>query len=264
MNCLHCNKPIEGKRNTKKYCSNTCKQYAYLNRSFASPTILSSVSLISNENKTEENNNETLIVASTNGNANATSNDFGINSHLLTKPISHYEDEQQLIEKEEYQYINVDILDRIQHGYYSLTMGKEYFTSNTNIGGRFTEHTLPAFSYMVPRVRCIIENLFLPSYKKKVFYKTIKTISNALEEILFSDYLKALPNDFPFFNDLLKLHEQFRPLAKALEGDKEGIKFTLNKAAIVRYILILNLVRDCTKKEPFHKLFPELYKTKGS
>ena len=36
MNCLHCNKPIEGKRNTKKYCSNTCKQYAYLNRSFNS------------------------------------------------------------------------------------------------------------------------------------------------------------------------------------------------------------------------------------
>ena len=264
MNCLHCNKPIEGKRNTKKYCSNTCKQYAYLNRSFASPTSPSSVSLISNENKTEEPNNETLIVASTNGNNNVTDNYFENNPHLLNTPITHHEDEQQLIEKEEYQYITVDILDRIRHGYYSLSTGKEYFTGNTNRGGRFTEQNLPAFSYTVPRVRCIIENLFLLSYKKKVFYKTIKTISKALDEILFSDYLKALPNDFPFFNDLLKLHEQFRPLAKALEGDKEGIKFTLNKAAIVRYILILNLVRDCTKKEPFHKLFPELYKTKGS
>lgn len=264
MNCLHCNKPIEGKRNTKKYCSNTCKQYAYLNRSFALPTnpISVSVSLISNENKTEEQNNETLIVVPSNGN-NASSNDFGINSHLITKPISHHEYKKEIIE-EEYQYITTDILDRIQHGYYSLTMGKEYFTSNTNRGGRFTEQNLAAFSYTVPRIRCIIENLFLLSYKKKVFYKTIKTINKAIDEILFSDYLKALPNDFPFFNDLLKLHEQFSPFAKALEGDKEGIKFTLNKAAIVRYILILNLVRDCTKKEPFHKLFPELYKTKAS
>lgn len=262
MNCLHCNKPIEGKRNTKKYCSNTCKQYAYLNRSFSLPTNSSSVFLTSSENVTKQQNNEILVVASSKENNNAISNDFGNNSHLLIKPINNHEDKQQQIEEEEYQYITADILDRIQHGYISLNIGKGYFTNNINKGGRFTEQNFAAFSYTIPRIRCIIENLFLLSYKKKVFYKTIKTISMAITEILFSDYLKALPNDFPFFNDLLKLHEQFSPLVRALEDDKEGIKFTLNKAATVRYILILNLVRDCTKKEPFHKLFPELYKTK--
>lgn len=262
MNCLHCNKPIEGKRNTKKYCSNTCKQYAYLNRSFASTINPNSVSLNSSGHQAEEQNNETQVIELSNENKNITTNDFEDNHRLLITPINNNEHKQQLIE-EEYQYITSDLIEKIQTGYYSSTTGKVYFTSNTNKGGRFTEHNLAAFSYTIPRLRCIIENLFLLSYKRKVFYKTIKTIGMAIQKILFSDYLKALPNDFPFFNDLLKLHEQFIPLTKALEDDKEGIKFTLNKAAIVRYMLILNLIRDCTKKEPFHKLFPELYKTKA-
>jgi hypothetical protein len=60
----------------------------------------------------------------------------------------------------------------------------------------------------------------------------------ALEEMLKSEQIKMLPNDFPFIDDFIKLFDQFLPLSRALEGDKEGIKFTLNKAAIVRYIMI--------------------------
>lgn len=263
MNCLHCNKSIEGKRNTKKYCSNTCKQYAYLNRSFALPINSSSVSLNNSEPKTEEQNSRTLFVESSNENKNVTTNALEDNQRLSIIPITTNEYKQQRIEEDEYQYITSDLIEKIQTGYYSSNIGKVYFTSNTSKGGRFTEQNIAAFSYTIPRLRCIIENLFLLSYKKRVFYKTIKTISMAIQEIVFSEYLKALPNDFPFFNDLIKLYDQFMPLAKALEDDKEGIKFTLNKSAIVRYMLILNLIRDCTKKEPFHKLFPELYKTKS-
>ena len=45
MNCLHCHKPVEGKRNTKKYCSKTCKQYAYLQRNSILPQNLATVCL---------------------------------------------------------------------------------------------------------------------------------------------------------------------------------------------------------------------------
>ncbi|MDP3556504.1 MAG: hypothetical protein Q8T03_03960 [Bacteroidota bacterium] len=236
MNCLHCHKPIEGKRSTKKYCSSTCKQYAYLNRNFSIP----------NEQKFIPDSNIKPQILE--------------NSEIVLKNEDQKNLQQVIKEENEYQYITPEILDKIQHGYISLNIGKNYFSNNTSNGGRITNDNFAAFSYFVPRLRCIIENLFQISYKSKVYYKTIKAISMALEEMLRSDKIKMLPNDFPFIDDFIKLFDQFLPLARALEGDKEGIKFTLNKVAIVRYVLILHLIRDCTKRESFNKLFPEVYK----
>lgn len=257
MNCLHCNKPIEGKRNTKKYCNNTCKQYAYLNRNFAIPSCLSSASIEKCETSVSHKN-ESLEISELNNETNGANSNLHNNKQLLTKPTNNHENRNQIIE-EEYRYIFADILEKIQGSFMSLKTGQYYFTRNTN-GGRMTDHNFAAFSYFVPRLRCIIENLFSLTYKRRVYYKTINAISLALLEMLKSDHIKMLPNDFPFIDDFIKLFDQFQSFSNALEGDKEGIKFTLNKAAIVRYIVILYLIRDCTKREPFNKLFPELYK----
>ena len=258
MNCLYCNKPIEGKRNTKKYCGNTCKQYAYLNRNFAMP-IPSNLNALSLKNDTEnkttppekENNNHT--------NNHSSSNPPQITNYTNIKPIINHEYKNQLIQQE-YKYIRPDILERIQEEYISLTITRGYFTTNTNRGGRMTQQNFPAFAYYVPRIRCIIENLFQLTYKTKIYYRTAITICKAIEEMLASEYIKQLPGDFPFISDLINLHEQFYPMAKYLEGEKEGTKFKLSKSAIVHYIMILDLIRDCSKKEPFNKLFPELCK----
>lgn len=249
MNCLHCNKPIEGKRNTKKYCNNTCKQYAYLNRAYnpiSATSFVSGASAISKIQTTEHAivNNEQSI----------------INNTINQKPINHEYIKPIIQEEEDYQYINADILDRIQHGFDSLNIGSNYFTSSSNYGGRITEQNRSAFCYMVPRVRCIIENLFQLSYKRRICLRTAITVSKAIEEMLLSEHVKALPNDFPFYEDFLKLHELFLELVADLKMNKEGLKFKLNKGPIVRYILILNLIRECTKKEPFAKLFPDLFK----
>jgi hypothetical protein len=250
MNCLHCNKPIEGRRNTKKYCNNTCKQYAYLNRAYNQTASTSFV--LGNSTLNKDQANETTIV---------NSDQPIINNSINQTPTSH-EYIKPPIKEEEYQYINADILDRIQQGHISLNIGSNYFTSSTNYGGRITEQNRTAFCYMVPRVRCIIENLLQLSYKRRIYHRTAITISKAIEEMLMSEHVKALPNDFPFYEDLLKLHSLFLELVTDLEMNKEGLKFKLYKEPIVRYILILNLIRDCTKKEPFVKLFPDLYKIK--
>lgn len=272
MNCLHCHKPIQGKRNTKKYCSNTCKQYAYLNRSFASSSNLNSVSLINvNHNETQigQQNQENNTAVSNNGNnefykTNEDNNTINKENNLLIKTSKHHDNNKQVIEEREYIDIQPDILEKIQRSYILSNVSRRYFTDNSSKGGRITEHNISAFAYMLPRIRCIIENLFQLSYKRKLYYKTAITICKAVEEMLLSEHIKMLPADFPFFEDLLKLHEQLSPIAKSMEDDNEGIKFTLNKTAIVRYITILNLIRDYTKKLPFQKLFPELYKMKAA
>lgn len=232
MNCLYCNKPIEGKRNTKRYCGNTCKQYAYLKRSFSFPLDSNSISLNDSEKPSTLKENIQNV------------------NNIYQKPTVLLEHRKQIIQRE-YQYINADILDRIQSGYISLNITSDYFTNqNTS-----------AFEYMLPRIRCIIENLFQLSYKRKLYYKTAITICKAVDEMLLPEHTCQLPSDFPLLEDLKKIHEQFVPMANYLKEDKEGVKFRLTKPVIVRYILILSLIRNCTKKESFNMLFPELYKT---
>jgi hypothetical protein len=257
MNCLHCNKPIEGRRNTKKYCGNTCKQYAYLNRSFsqnnssvfvpensAVPTIQKNDTLTL-ETKTEIINNENLI----------------INTSINPKPINNENIKTQY--EEEYQYIESDILNRIQQEYIALNITNSYFTSNGKNGGKINEQNYSAFVYILPRIRSIIENIFQLTYKRKIYFRTVFTICKAIEEMLLSNHINMLPTDFPFYEDLLKLHAQFLALAEYLEADKDGMRFTLDKTATVRYILILSLIRQEAKRQPFSKLFPNLYKTKA-
>ena len=257
MNCLYCNKHIEGKRNTKKYCGNTCKQYAYLNRNFAmpAPSNFNTLSLKNdNENKATlpEQENDSI-------NNQLSNNPPQITNDTNLKPIINHEYKNQLIQQE-YKYIRPDILERIQDEYISLTITRGYFTTNANRGGRMAPQNFSAFAYFVPRIHCIIENLFQLTYKTKIYYRTAITICKAIEEMLASEYIKQLPGDFPFISDLINLHEQFYPMAKYLEDEKEGTKFKLSKSAIVRYIMILDLIRDCSKKQPFNKLFPELCK----
>lgn len=260
MNCLHCHKPIEGKRNTKKYCSNTCKQYAYLNRSFSTPSSLHGVAINSTESKTDHSNEITELKTALNAlTRNSGTLPIKQTNSINQQKIRNHEYKNQLIE-EEYKYIYADILDRIQQGYVSLNYTNSYFAYSTKNGGRITEQNASAFAYILPRIRCIIENLFQLTYKRKLYYNTAITICKAIEEILLSEQIKTLPGDFPFIIDLIKLHEQFMPMASYLESDKDGIKFKLTKSAIVRYILILNLIRESAKKEPFSKLFPDLCK----
>ncbi len=259
MNCLHCHKPIEGKRNTKKYCSNTCKQYAYLNRSYSLPSNLNGVTTNSPENKTIQ----TKEIADLEIELNTTANILPVKekeTNTINQQTTRNHEYKNQLNEEEYKYIFADILERIHHGYVSLNYTRSYFIYSTKNGGRIAEQNVSAFAYILPRIRCIIENLFQLTYKRKLYYNTAITICKAIEEILLSEQIKTLPGDFPFIIDLIKLHEQFMPMASYLETDKEGIKFKLTKSAIVRYILILNLIRDAAKKEPFTKLFPDLCK----
>jgi hypothetical protein len=252
MNCLHCNKHIEGRRNTKKYCSNTCKQYAYLNRNFNPPGNHNVVLRQAEENKNQEQNN----------------NHPSINPIPKSENYENIKKENQEKEnvkaEERYHNIESDILVKIYEGHIHTKTPSKYFTANYEYGGVVTDKNSLALGYMINRIKCIVENLFQLSYKRKIYYRTAITIYKAIEEMLLSEHVKLLPNDFPFVDDLLKMHKQFGELSKYLQEDKEGVKFILSKAAIVRYIVILNLIRRHAQKQSFEKLFPEFYKIKAN
>lgn len=251
MNCLHCNKPIEGKRNTKKYCSNTCKQYAYLSRSFTPTVSFSGIQLSgSNHGNGAQVKEQGLLIIKS---------ELHEQIELTKNKPQEIDIEKKEGEVEGYNYIQVDLLNKVQQVLILSDCRQDYFSDNQR-KGRITQNNMGAFAFVLPRIRCLVENLFQLSYRRKVYYKTSYTFYKAIEQILLSEQLKQLPGDFPFYEDLCKLYEQFGSLSKHLEQETEGVKFTLTKQAIVRYLTVLNLIRHATKKEPFQKLFPELLK----
>lgn len=230
MNCLHCNKPIESKRNTKKYCSNTCKQYSYLKRNLGEvfPTEIKTIEEIRNQ-------------------------DYETDKKQLSKSIPP-------IGNSGYKKIRPKVLSLLENPPFNVERYSEYLS--TRIGGKIRPENIRAFSYVCRRVRCIIENLFLLSYKRKVYFNTIHHLRKALEETLTSDYVKQIPSDFPFSEILFDLYMQLKELEKILKENKEGIKFTLEKNKIVLYANVLRIVREfVTGKQPFTKLFPHFFKS---
>ncbi|MFZ5552908.1 MAG: hypothetical protein ACOZCO_07315 [Bacteroidota bacterium] len=227
MNCLHCNQPIVSKRKTKKYCSNTCKQYAYLHRTTVVPPA------IDKNEKVEP---------------------------IINEDNYDYEEQPVITEpKSGYKKIRPKILSMLDHPPFNLEKYLEYFS--TRIGGRIRPENFRSFGYVCKRIRCIIENLFMLSYKIKVHFNTVHFLRKALEETLTSDHMKYLPADFPFGELFLDLYKQLGELEKLLKENKEGIKFTLEKSKVVVYANVLRIVREFAAfRTPFSGLFPHLFK----
>lgn len=287
MNCLHCNKPVQGKRNTKKYCSKTCKQYAYLNRNFSMPVSLpvqndfstGKITLTETENlrTTEENHSEKAetqkgIILTETENLRISEGNYSEKAEVQKKatenqivkkvsPAQVYKHQRE--EKKEYKNIWPDILYRIQEVEISLDISSNYF-QKSGYGARITIDNVIEFSFVLPRLRCIIENLFTLCYKRKVYHKTIKCLHLALHQTILTDQMKKMPDGFPFLDDVFTLYDKLDALCKILEAENDGVKFSLSKNNLARLIVFLGLFRDTVEKKSFMELFPEIYKSGGN
>lgn len=235
MNCLHCNKPIESKRKTKKYCSSTCKQYAYLRRfveiTSEKPEERESVPLSASENFVSETKNE----ISTEKLSCKKENDSG------------------------YKKIKPKILSVLEDYSFHVDYHAHYFTT-TDIG-EIRPENFESFGYVCKRIYCILENVLDLTHKRKVFYNTILILRKGLAETLTSAYYKQLPSYFPFNESLVHLFEQLGEFETALFKSKEGMKFSLEKNKVVHYINVLRILRGfVSEKQSFRELFPHYFK----
>ncbi|MFI5151109.1 MAG: hypothetical protein ACHQRM_15350 [Bacteroidia bacterium] len=243
MNCEHCNKPLEARRSTKKYCSNTCRQYAYQKR--RAVLMESDVSTETNTDPTEQ------VIFSQ-------QNESGENKSLALIQGSKRSQESG------YEYFWPEIFTKIEDECCKRSFQGELYFKPTDNGGKLSAVNISDFSYLCPRIMCVIENLFFLSYKKRVHYNTIHVLFLALQEMLVSDHLKLMPEPFPFFSDLWKLYKQIESLDAMLKDNKEGIKFTLDKNTITRFIYILGILREVTERKSFKSLFPSLFNANTS
>jgi hypothetical protein len=243
MNCEHCDKPFEARRSTKKYCSNTCRQYAYQNRK----PILTESNVLSETNSDPEVETISIQPKESDG-----------NQFLAFVPNS------KKIEESRYQYIWPDIFSKIESESLKQSHRDEMYFKPASKGGELTPENMRDFSYLCPRVMCILENLFFLSYKKRVYYNTIHVLFLAIQELVLSDQLKRMPEPCPLFPDVWKLFKQMEGLDTILKDNKDGLKFTLDKSTIARFIYVLTTLRTVTERKSFKSLFPYLFNANTS
>ena len=240
MNCHYCNKPIENqRRSTKKYCNDTCKQYAYLKRCYMQPSDIGKVQAESADTIIKESQSDEP--------ANATTK-REVENNVKPQPV--------FTDKVKYKKIRPAIIEQLNG--IDFSEYKTYFS----IKGKLTRETFPHFVFICPRIRCVVENMVLLGYRRKVHYKTIAFLCSALAKTLDSEHYRAILKcgGFPFTNDINKLCFQMKKISLALKQNKEGIKLTIDKASLLRYIILLKVIREfSTKRYSFRNLFPELY-----
>ncbi len=240
MNCHYCNKPIENhKRSSKRYCNDTCKQYAYLKRRYMQPNGLGNVHSESIPIITEPQNNETK---------NEITEEKTENANNGEKPV--------FSSKVNYRKIRPSIIKQLNEVDFSGY--EKYFSSE----GRLTPQDFRHFVFLLPRIRSIIENILTLHHKRAVHYKTVNFLYRAMVKTFSSDHYRILVKygDFPFTKDLSRLFLQFQKLSQALRTNKEGIKLFIDNPSLLRYIIMLKAVRDrSSNRGSFRVLFPELF-----
>ena len=239
MNCHYCNKPIENhKRSTKRYCNDTCKQYAYLKRRYMQPGGLGKV------------HSESAIITE------SQSNETTQEKREEKTEISNNGGQPFFSSKVNYRKIRPAITKQLDE--FDFSGHKKYFSGK----GRLTSENFRHFVFLLPRIRCLVENILTLSHKRAVHYKTVSFLYRALVKTVGSEHYRALIKygDFPFAKDLNRLLLQFQKLSLALRNSKEGIKFFIDKPSLLRYMIILKVVMErSSNRAPFRELFPELF-----
>ena len=166
--CARCGKAFESKRETKKFCSETCKQYAYLIRHGLDIQRLRIVNNVIDGIGTTDNN--TIKQAHTNMEEKI----------IFKRPLII-----KLIE---------DDLNNQHHLDSMIAHPDSYWDKDKAL----------IVKWFNMRLKCILHNLIKLSYKEKVFPATLSALSEALVQMLRSTNInfcrKIIPTSFLYNN----------------------------------------------------------------
>ncbi|WPV65426.1 hypothetical protein [Chitinophaga sp. LS1] len=205
--CLHCGKPIQSQRSTKKYCSDSCKQLAFYKRS----SLLSSGATLQ----------ETLSDNQPPANISNQSAGKLLNGNPTALP------EQQPAEAP-YQWVYSRLIEQVAeyvdsgHALLLLQHPGEYWNS----------YTLSTVKWVSIRLRCLLENLIRLSNLPAVNYETLRAVLEAFNDIIASRHFRLLRPDYPYTNIIKELTGKLAVLAK--QGKRKQttrFRLTLNRKA---------------------------------
>ncbi len=242
--CLHCGKPMQSQRKTKKYCSDNCKQLAFYKRSglalsgindndnflvtdkqlavepFISSEIINELTQVENfkepitENLPVKPLNDKLTVR--------------INDSFTIKP------EQ---EEKPYECVRSKIVDSIAD-YIDNSEALFMFQCPEKYWGAYV---MPTVKWVSLRLRCLMESLIKLSNISAIDYASMIAVRDAFTTLINSSQFKRLPTNYPYTALIKELEQKLAIIAKQYKH-AESIQFRLTtnrKVELIanRYIL---------------------------
>jgi len=178
--CAYCNKSFYAERSSRKYCSNTCRQKAYLNR----------------HHPNKSTNRKTIV------DANEVS--MGINGVSLVFKWP------ELLSQVEYYLIYAPDL--------CVYKRNEWDTIEKSI-----------VSWVNIRVKCLLNQILLLSYRKSVKHETLQLFQTVLLEFIQSEPFLHLPHDYPCQHFILDLYTYLGKILVYVPGPfPNGVKLIIS------------------------------------
>jgi hypothetical protein len=203
--CSYCNTTFAAYRKDKKYCSNSCKQLAFMKRQFAAEFDL--------ENRQNVNKPEEQIVETPNGqNVNALTDDSAIKgieagiinptSNTVYKPV-------------ECKWINE---------IYALVRKREN-DEKLNYLLALEEKANPV-KWISVHYHCLLDCIITLSEIKNIPWDDLAEITNAFTFLITSVYFKELPATYPFIKNIISFRDKLKSFCLATKQE-EQIQFRL-------------------------------------
>jgi len=215
--CARCGKAFESKRYTKKFCSETCKQYAYLIRHGLDIERLRTI------------NNVIEGIG-------ATDNNTIKQAHINMEEKIFFE--RPLI---------IKLIDDALNSQHHLNTIIAHPDSNWN------KNDAMIIKWINMRLKCILHNLIKLSYKEKVFPTTLSALSEALVQMLRSNQYKFLPENYPYKFFIQQLAEKIIEVTEQSINYGE-IKLPLSQKKKAEFIVMLYNFSNLTPLRKFNEL----------
>lgn len=235
-NCLHCGKPMQSLRITKKYCCVNCKQLAFYKRNGLqlsglntdSPLLTiqgaeNAVITINTENKSNEPSSGKTSSLPSNDRESFTLND--------TTTIKTAQEEIA------YQWVHSRLVDLIEEN----ADNPDELLLFQNPAEYWGSFTLEGVKWVSLRLRCLLESLIRLSNYTHIRYADLTAICDAFDSLVTSRHFRYLPNNYPYIDLVKELKDKLTLLARPDKHTKKFLfRLTLNRKATLiakRFIL---------------------------
>jgi hypothetical protein len=254
--CLHCGKPMQSQRSTKKYCSDNCKQLAFYKRSGLA---LSGINHDDNFPATDKQQDEESIIGKKVITELTYEENFNepIIENLPVKPLN-----DKLIvtvndsftirpaqEEKPYECIRSKIIDSIAD-YIDNSEALFMFQCPEKYWGA---HVLPTVKWVSLRLRCLLESLIKLSNISAIDYASVVAVRDAFTTLINSNQFKRLPTNYPYTELIKELEQKLAFIAKQYKHS-ESILFRLTTNRKVELIANRYMLADFVQAIKFSEM----------
>lgn len=207
--CPYCKDPFIPKRIDAVYCSQSCRQMAYIERKINLSININSLDGFKiSENQSEPSTK--LIYPST---------DISLENKKPSIDVLKQNIIEQPKTEEKYQRYESSFINELVE----LTNERNNVVTLYTL---FMENNSGAFQWVSSRFKCLAECLLTFSEMKTIEIDDLKEICNSFTMLIQSKYFKNLPQAYPYTHDILNLRESLKNICKNAD-ENEPLKFRL-------------------------------------